>query len=398
MKLRRVSDLASERGLRLSPRSSLLQVAAEAGSGAKAGSGNKPVPPDLYGILRIGTPAQEFTVAFDTGSGNIVIPSKLCLSVACIAHRAYDETKSATASPIAFIDDHSKKIDATGNREMVTQHIGKGELTGALTTDKVCIGHESDICAPTAVIQATEMSDEPFSLFSFDGILGLGLPQGSVDPHFNFLGNLAEAKALKNDRFAVWLSKKGDTAESEITFGSFDPSRLGSEIVWLPVDKLKDGEGLWQVQMHDVAVNDVKLKQCGEEGCQAAFDTGTSMIIGPTPMIDALLSELSVEEDCSNYGELKRLGFVLDHYILGLEPSDYVKRTKDSCIIQIMAMDVPPPKGPIVLLGDPFLRRFYTIYDRDSIKVGISLAMHTTEDGEVEDMAKLASKLMISAE
>ena len=49
-----------------------------------------------YGTIEIGTPPQEFTVIFDTGSSNTWIPSKKCHSLACYLHNRYDSSESET--------------------------------------------------------------------------------------------------------------------------------------------------------------------------------------------------------------------------------------------------------------------------------------------------------------
>lgn len=374
-------------------RPSLLQVS------SSARARGKPVPSDLYGVLRIGVPAQAFTVAFDTGTGNILIPSKKCASMACMGHRAFDDETSATCKPIAFLNNINASLPEDGTRDSVTVHVGTGHAQGIFTMDRVCIGVESDLCAETAFIEATDMTNEPFNLVTYDGLLGIGLPDASLRKEFNFMGNLADKKALRNDRFAIWLAKPGDKGQdSEMMLGGFDMKKLGSEVVWTPVRNLNGGSGYWEVKIHDVAVNNMKMGTCSvKKGCRGAFDTGTSVIAGPSTIINAALLELNVDSDCANYDSLPTLGFAIDHYILNLDKDDYVKRTDDSCIHQLMALDLPPPKGPIILLGDPFLRRYYTIYDRDSLQLGLSLAIHNDESGEAEDVAKVAHKLMVHA-
>lgn len=122
------------------------------------------------------------------------------------------------------------------------------------------------------------------------------------------------------------------------------------------------------------------LKMCGD-GCQVAVDTGTSQLAGPSEVIDRLKTELAVDPGCANFGQLPALGFVIGDQILNLNPTDYVDRSDDgsTCEVALMALDVPPPNGPLFIFGDPFLRKFYTVYDRENMKVGFAAAKHANE-------------------
>lgn len=326
---------------------------------------------EYYGKISIGTPGQEFTVVFDTGSGNLLLPSKQCSDEPCTSHKRFDAAASSTAMSIAFADKPDKPVDKVGDRDVVTITFGTGEISGVFIKDIICVG---SICTHGDFVAATEESDEPFSLVPFDGIFGLSLPQMSEAPHFNVLDCMIRDKVLKSNMFAVFFGA-ADEEESEITFGEFNKARLASDLFWVPVSN----PGYWQVEMEDIVVGGMRQALC-HGNCQVAVDTGTSLMAGPTDIINSLIGKLNVSNDCSNYKKLPDLGFLVGEHTLNLKPDDYIDKGEDGCSVALMTLDIPPPKGPLFIFGDPFLRKYYTVYDREELKVGFALAAHPVQD------------------
>eukprot|EP00439_Symbiodinium_sp_Y106_P086875 s275_g36.t1 len=66
-------------------------------------------------------------------------------------------------------------------------------------------------------------------------------------------------------------------------------------------------------------------------------------------------------------------------------------KDETGCSFSLMPLDVPPPRGPLFIFGDPFLRRFVTIYDKSGPSVGFAVSKHEAMD-EIQ-----ASKLIVTA-
>lgn len=317
-----------------------------------------------FGKLDIGTPKQTFEVVFDTGSGNLIVPSTDCRSEACLNHDRFEMKQSQTATEVNC---DGKPVSKGANLDEVTVTFGTGEIGGRCVRDQICVGQ---VCSEGAFIATTYESTSPFSNFQFDGVLGLSLLSMAQAPEFSMMTRLLKGSILRRPLFSVFLSDSS-TEHSEITFGEVQQRHLASEVFWVPV--IPDS-GYWEVRMSDITIADKPQQICKD--CHVAVDTGTSELAGPSEVIGSLSKLLDVKSDCSNYAGLPNLGFILEDHILNLEPEDYVERDGDECNVALMSLDVPPPKGPLFVFGIPFLQKFYTVYDEANQKVGFAVARH----------------------
>merc|ERR1719263_407643 len=289
-------------------------------------------------------------------------------------HERFNRKNSGTAKDIQADGTHAEK---GAPRDQITVTFGTGEISGVFIQDDVCVG---TLCSNMRLVAATDETDDPFTSFKFDGVLGLALPEMSQGPEFNFMSRLMNNKALKKPMFSVFLSDS-DSEDSEITFGDIKGQHMASDIFWMPVSR---DSGYWQVQINDITIENKKQSLCSD--CQVAVDTGTSQLAGPTDVINELSKRLDVKSDCSNYKSLPNLGFVMGENILNLKPQDYVDKGPDGCEVSLMPLDVPPPNGPLFIFGDPFLRKYYTAYDSANRRVGFATARHMDQGEDAQTL------------
>eukprot|EP00440_Ansanella_granifera_P031895 gb/GFBE01034615.1/.p1 GENE.gb/GFBE01034615.1/~~gb/GFBE01034615.1/.p1 ORF type:complete len:462 (+),score=95.49 gb/GFBE01034615.1/:1-1386(+) len=356
-----------------------------------------------FGEVHLGSPhPQAFTVVFDTGSGHVILPSTACLSETCAKHRRYNRTASTSAVDIEY-DGTKLRPDAL-ERDQVAIAFGTGEVQGEFISEDVCLGSvpseasgvepaASAACVQLRVVLASKMTEDPFSHFSFDGVLGLGLDALTLSPEFNFFGQMLAQRPGMQPRFSVFLARN-EGHDSVISFGGHEERFAGSEIFWAPVAMSE--LGYWQVQLKSVRVGDQVLADCADGSCRAILDTGTSLLGVPRQAVRSMhrmLARPVPEEHSENSAvDCRRLPgaeleFDLGDKVVSLLPEDYSRPTPFNmtipnqdkwrlfCRSLLLPVEMAAPLGPKVFIwGEPLLRRYYTIYDLANRRVGFSLA------------------------
>ncbi len=78
--------------------------------------------------------------------------------------------------------------------------------------------------------------------------------------------------------------------------------------------------------------------------------------------------------DCNKRNDLPDLTFTLTGHNFSLTPSEYILQTESGCVSLLMGIDFPSPLGPVALLGTPFLKKWYSIYDLGKDTIGFAKA------------------------
>ncbi|RYP71831.1 hypothetical protein DL770_008069 [Monosporascus sp. CRB-9-2] len=326
--------------------------------------GNHPVPitnfmnAQYFSEISIGTPPQDFKVILDTGSSNLWVPSSQCGSIACYLHNKYDSSASST-------------YKANGSDFEI--RYGSGSLSGFVSQDDVTIGDITVTGQDFA--EATSEPGLAFAFGRFDGILGLGFDRLSVNGIVPPFYNMINQKKIDDAVFAFYLSGESGSDDSEITFGGVDKEHYTGKITEIPLRR----KAYWEVDFDSISFGNetAELDNTG-----VILDTGTSLIALPSDLAELLNKEIGAKKsyngqytvECSVRDKLPDVTFTLSGYDFAISPYDYILEVQGSCISTFMGMDFPAPVGPLAILGDAFLRKWYSIYDLGKGTVGLAKA------------------------
>ncbi|CAB1336093.1 unnamed protein product [Coregonus sp. 'balchen'] len=315
----------------VSPAQLFAELAQKSKNDLSPSNGTAPTPltnyldTQYYGEISIGSPAQMFNVVFDTGSANLWVPSYSCspLYTACFTHNRYDGSKSRT---------HVK--NGTG----FSIQYASGNIRGFLSEDVVVVG---GIPVVQVFAEATALPAIPFIFAKFDGVLGMGYPNVAIDGITPVFDRIMSQHVLKDEVFSVYYSK--------VT--------VGEEMLFC------------------------------KEGCTAVIDTGSSYITGPASSVSVLMKTIGATElaeggytvNCDLVKSLPSVTFHLGGHEYALTEEDYIlwqsQFGEDICSVTFRGLDVPPPTGPIWILGANFIARYYTEFDRRNNRIGFATAV-----------------------
>ncbi|KAK2526473.1 hypothetical protein Q9233_008243 [Columba guinea] len=256
---------------------------------------------------------------------------------------------------------------------------GTGSLTGVIGSDQVVV---EGLTVNNQ--QFAESISEPGKAFldaPFDGVLGLAYPSLAVDGVTPVFDNMMAQNLVELPIFSVYLSTNPESSlGGELLFGGFDPSRFMGTLNWVPVTQ----QGYWQIQLDNIQLAGT-VAFC-TNGCQAIVDTGTSLITGPTKDVKVLQKYIGATPmdgeyavECNNLNVMPDVTFTINGlpYLLSAQAYTLVENSDGMafCTSGFQGLDIAPPYGPLWILGDVFIRQFYSVFDRGNNRVGLAPAV-----------------------
>ncbi|KAB0377423.1 hypothetical protein FD755_011867 [Muntiacus reevesi] len=308
------------------------------------------------GNITIGTPPQEFQVAFDTASADLWVPSIFCTSPTCASHVMFRHLESSTFRLI---------------RKTFGIVYGSGRMKGVVGRDTVRIGDLVSVDQQFGL----SMEQSGFEELPFDGVLGLSYPNMSFMGGIPIFDNLMNQGAISEPVFAFYLSKSKPEG-SVVMFGGVDKSYYQGTLNWVPLIQART----WRVHMDRISMNRQTIACSG--GCEALLDTGTSLILGPRSLVNNTLRLIGATPrgskhyvSCSAVNTLPSIDFTINGINYPLPAQAYaIKDSRGNCYIGIRE-DSVSKSTEMWTLGDVFLRQYFSVYDRGNDRIGLAKAV-----------------------
>lgn len=302
------------------------------------------------GEVQVGTPSKKFNVVFDTGSSDFWLFSSRTIH---------------TMNSFTKYYDHNDSVTSVVSTDHWSIQYGAGTASGNMVYDTVFLsGHN---VSSFSFAEATKYSSEFERIdLPMDGILGLAFQSNSVNGNPTLIDRLKTDGKISRREFSFSLNKEnpefilGEHTERDITFIDL-PTSLG----------------IWLLSAQKISMDSVIIDNC-ENNCGVLIDTGTSYIIMPSLAFTNLRTLIyTLRPDCKYY----QFGYIvcstnsieglptIKFYIQGIRftlyPGDYWNN-------RVLSFTTSPNLD-IWILGDTFLRVFYTIFDMDGKRIGFKV-------------------------
>ncbi|XP_051803808.1 pepsin A-like [Acanthochromis polyacanthus] len=302
------------------------------------------------GVIGIGTPPQFFKVLFDTGSSDLWVPSVRCTSSSCAGHLKFNSSASSTFQAASKPFKISYK---------------SGFASGSTGYDTIKI---SDLYVEQQMFGLTEAEAIFLKSVPWDRVVGLPFSNVTLDGGISILDNMWNQGIIPQNMFSMYLSSSVEG--SVLILGGTDSSHYTGSIKWIP---LHHTSNLWNIQIQSIPINGNTVACAGR--CEAVVDSGTSVIIGSDEEISNINGWLGAIPDqygaaavsCFNTNLLPDIVFNINGSSFSLPPAAYIMKSGSGCTTGFAA-------GPWIL-GEVFMRHFYTAFDVGNKMVGFAQAV-----------------------
>ncbi|KIK91446.1 hypothetical protein PAXRUDRAFT_830850 [Paxillus rubicundulus Ve08.2h10] len=307
-----------------------------------------------YGTISVGTPANTYTVDFDTGSSDLFLPGPSC-GTNCSGHTVYDPSSSSTSLDLGQTFD-------------ITYGDGAG-VQGEQYSDTVSISGLSAV-DQTLGVASEYSSNLATSQFPADGLMGMGFQSISAYNASPVFETLVSQGQTDEPVFAFKLAASG----SELYLGGTNNNLYTGSFSYTPVTQ----QGYWQVNMDSVMGNGQTILS----NVNSIIDTGSTLIIGPPSDVASFYSALGGTDASSTAGQgyytfpcdsfpsvsftFGGTSFPISNETLNV---GQVSAGSSDCVSGIVGQD---SADSFWIVGDVFLANVYTAFDVGNSRVGFA--------------------------
>ncbi|KAF7348568.1 Pepsin A [Mycena venus] len=226
-----------------------------------------------FGNISVGTPPQNVSVVFDTGSETLEFASTMCDS-SCDSQVKFDHTKSST-----FVDKKTTNSITFATGVGVDPVVGANyRLTLRAAQDTVTVG---GLVAKKVALNLITKQTAKFGIDPFSGIQGMSAQaQG-------FFASLID-QGLPS-LFSLFVTPNA-VGGAELTIGGINESKFNGTLTFAPL--ADPGSTTWSLTSPRIAVNG-KTTSVLRQSRDIIFDSGTSNILFSTETTEAIYALIS---------------------------------------------------------------------------------------------------------
>jgi cathepsin D len=208
-----------------------------------------------------------------------------------------------------------------------------------------------------------------------------------VDGVLSVFHNIVKQGLVSPSTFSFYLNRDPSASVGgDLIFGGSDPKYYTGNFTYLPVTR----KAYWQLKMDSIQVGH-RVSVCWCQGESTAREAVRPLLTLahlslPGRWLTSRLSmrrsapslSLAVSIDCKLMPTLPTITFVRGGQPFTLTGKDYILAVSQMgqtiCVSGFLALDIPPPAGPLWILGDVFIGRYYTEFDVGNDRVGFTMA------------------------
>ncbi|KAI9328847.1 aspartic peptidase domain-containing protein [Obelidium mucronatum] len=337
-------------------------------------------------FTRITLGSQTFDVVVDTGSDQLWVPSVTCGSNCANTSRLFDPSQSRTFK-------YTK-----GAAQSSSIVYGTGSVKGAPASDDITWGGVTCNVPFFLVDFQDSVMKNQMSEFG-DGIMGL-VYQGGLDVagvskiHSTVTYAMARRNQLPNYIFSIWLNQSSvfdedtgvDPYGGRVIVGGTDPSLYHGSFTFLSVVPTP------------ILYSDGTLI-APPANVNAIIDSGTSLIVIDEVTLKGIVDLLAGSQpsnfkynskqglysvNCQFAKSFPSITLVLSNIPFEIAPNDYIGyngksiATSTTCILGFHALK---SVSDVWIIGDPFLYKYYSVFDLKNGQMGFALSSNGMENG-----------------